>query len=208
MVENLPQATRDNLIQVLSELTAVDPLENVTQQAGENSSEQKERSKAGESNPSDVETQKPILAQKSFSVFIHNKDFDFTKYPTLLRFNENLESEQINKAGASHFVNDLAYSLGLNEYEDKHAKLIRPLDVKKSPKDLNDMMGVEEPVILDGSKLVFVITLNHLTWDYATRKAGVKSIFEQPEGKDDQAAPAQKLELLVIGEKVQRITYE
>lgn len=128
--------------------------------------------------------------EKYFPLFIYNKDFDFTTYPVALKFNEHFATEQTEKAKRSHVIDDRVDSLALKSIDDTHAKKVSPLVVEEIPADLTAFMGVKEPIIIDGSKIVFVILLGGSSPDlkgHAEKKTG--------------------LEILIVGETVRRITY-
>jgi len=203
MIEKLPNATRDNLVEVLSGLFAETPFQGMRKETEEGLMKKMDALGKG---VSEAEAAKLAKSLKYFPIFIYNRDFDFNQHAPLLRYNENFETEQTQKAETSDFVDDLLFSPELKLYDEKHAKHIRALDAKKYPASLRAFMGVDEPVVLDGSKIVFVIPLGHSVWEHATTKAGAPSIFKSAD-KAAENAPERKLELLVIGQEVRRITY-
>lgn len=165
-ISKLPEATQQNLKETLEQLFK----------------EEADKARTRETDKGKL---------KYFPVLIYNKDFNFKKFPVGLKFNENFKSEQIEKAKRAHAVDDRVESKELRQFDDKYAKVVRALDVQKIPKDLTAFMGVNEPIKIDGSKILFVVLLGGTQADlsgHAAQKTG--------------------LEIVVIGESVSRIKYK
>ena len=155
LIEGLPKSTRHNLQSTLLKL--------FKEEAG--------KARTRETNSGHV---------SYFPILIYNKDFDFSKYPVALKFNENFEKEQTQKAQRDRFVDDRISSKILRKLDKKYAKNVRALDSKSIPKDLTAFMGVHEPVVIDGSKIVFVILLDGKEpdlADHAEQKSGLEMII-------------------------------
>ncbi|MEM1443330.1 MAG: hypothetical protein AAGF67_13365 [Verrucomicrobiota bacterium] len=165
-IDGLPDVTRDNLRSTLRTLF------------------EKELGKARKR-----ETEDGI--ERYFPVLIYNRNFDFSEYPVGLKFNENFESDQIEDAKRKHAVDDRVRSKQLRKFDESHAESVGALDAVRISGDLTAPMGVKEPVVIDGSGIVFVILLGgekEDLLDHANRKSG--------------------LERIVVGETVSRITYK
>lgn len=164
-ITNLPEATHENLKTTLAALLAKEPDKG-----------KRKRTKDGE--------------EAAFPVLVYNKDFDFTKFPLALKFNEHFAAEQIELAGRKHSIDDRVDSAKLRKLDTTRANDVRKLDQTSTPDDLKPFMGTNEPVVIDGSKIIFVVLLG------STEKDLRDHIEKQP-GR----------EYIVIGETVSRHKY-
>lgn len=164
-ITDIPEATRKNLTTTLNALFAKEP-----EQA------KRKRTKDGE--------------EAAFPVLVYNKDFDFAKFPLGLKFNQHFAAEQIELAGRKHSIDDRVESAKLRKLDAARAKEVRKLDQTSTPKDLKPFMGTDEPTVIDGSKIVFIVLLGSTEKD-------LRDHAEQEAGR----------EFIVIGETVQRHKY-
>ena len=128
---------------------------------------------------------------ESLPILIYNKDFDFEEFPVGLKFNEFFKEEQINLAKKHHAIDDRPTLNSIREYDTLHAAKIRPLDVDYIPEDLSDFMEVENPIVVNGSNVVFVILLN-----------------SQSQDLEDHILKTSGREIVIIGDKIRKIKYD